>query len=336
MADPSPQKPLTVLEGFKGFLLWVGGSLAGITAILYACGYLVTRAHLSMLGLYGLVDYGNDYFLQEGAKFLVTTGYTVVRTLLPLATGAAVLVVGWLLLRSMLGAARRSRWFSAVRERIAPAGLRARLRATGAWIASHHALWRRLFYVLLFVALVFHADDYLGAFDRPLSIENVLYAQPTSASGVKPGTAAEIGHWILSDARDGLTRVFEDLLFGAFLAAVLALFAWRTVRPWRQRAWLAAPFFAALLIYLVMLPMAYGVLERPIRYPVLSLATKEDTVQPKGKIFLLALTDRAFVVWSRDARKVVWFPVESVTRAEIRTVEDLFGRAASKDEEGAK
>lgn len=37
----------------RAFVVGLGGALAGITAILYACGYLVTRAHLSLLGLYG-------------------------------------------------------------------------------------------------------------------------------------------------------------------------------------------------------------------------------------------------------------------------------------------
>ena len=71
--DATPE-PIGIAKGLKGFLLWVGGSLAGITAVFYACGYLVTRAHMSMLGLYGFVTFDGDHFLQEGAKFLMAIG----------------------------------------------------------------------------------------------------------------------------------------------------------------------------------------------------------------------------------------------------------------------
>ena len=92
MADniSEPPVPLSVeksklVAGTRAFIVWLGGALAGITAILYATGYLITRAHLSLLGLYGVVDFGNDYIVQEGAKFFLVTGYSFGRTVaLPL------------------------------------------------------------------------------------------------------------------------------------------------------------------------------------------------------------------------------------------------------------
>src|SRR4030095_8888679 len=59
---PSDAVPVTIASRIKRFVLWLGGSLAGITALLYAAGYLVTRSHLHMLGLYGFVEFDNDYF----------------------------------------------------------------------------------------------------------------------------------------------------------------------------------------------------------------------------------------------------------------------------------
>src|SRR3546814_3031505 len=52
-------------------MVWAGGSLAGITAVLYVCGYLITTAHIYTLGLYGLVAFSKDYFLLEGSKFVL-------------------------------------------------------------------------------------------------------------------------------------------------------------------------------------------------------------------------------------------------------------------------
>ena len=60
-----------IVSGLKGFMVWIGGSLAGMTAILYVCGYLITTAHIYTLGLYGLVDFNKDYFLLEGAKYVL-------------------------------------------------------------------------------------------------------------------------------------------------------------------------------------------------------------------------------------------------------------------------
>src|SRR3546814_8458036 len=61
-----------LISGLKGFMVWTGGSLAGITAVLYVCGYLITTAHIYTLGLYGLVDFSKDYFLLAGSKFVLT------------------------------------------------------------------------------------------------------------------------------------------------------------------------------------------------------------------------------------------------------------------------
>lgn len=89
---------MDIAAGIKSFILWIGGSLAGITAVLYACGYLVTRAHMNMLGLYGFVEFDNDHFLQEGAKFLIVAGYDpAVMTMIFLSIAGLLVgvTVGW-------------------------------------------------------------------------------------------------------------------------------------------------------------------------------------------------------------------------------------------------
>src|SRR3546814_10785541 len=63
-------RAIGLISGLKGFMVWTGGSLAGITAVLYVCGYLITTAHIYTLGLYCLVDFSKDYFLLEGSKFV--------------------------------------------------------------------------------------------------------------------------------------------------------------------------------------------------------------------------------------------------------------------------
>jgi hypothetical protein len=296
--------PLGILEGFKAFLVWVGGSLAGITALLYACGYLVTRAHMSMLGLYGLVEYGNDHFLQEGAKFLLAAGYDVLRVLVVFVVMAGVVVLIVLIGRRLLHDTSLAKKLAALLH---------------GWLANW---WRHGLYVVLFLALVWHTDTYINAFERPLSIANLLYSDTSRTTSTQPGSAAELAGWIVAGDATRLARQFEDLLFGGVAAAALAFFAWRVVAKWRLRAWLVAPFVLPLAIYVVTLPMAYGVMQRPVRYPLVSFAGYES--ESEGRLFLLSRTGDAFVVWNESARRLVWLPSGGVKRAEVHGVGDLF------------
>jgi len=320
LAEESTAKPLGVVEGFKRFLLWLGGSLAGITAVLYGSGYLVTRAHLSMLGLYGLVEYGNDHFLQEGAKFLVSVSYDVLRTFLPLAALLA-LLSGLGALAFLVG----GRALRGTRLATKAADLRGRLAAFG-W-------WRQTAFALLFLALLWHSDRFLDAFEQPLGVLNLLYTEPVRPAPTDRG-AAKLKALLLAGQTERLNDEFADLLVGLVTAGVLAIAAWRVSAPWRSRIWLAAPFLAATTIYLITLPMDYGALLRPVRYPIV---TFEGELHPgAGPLFLFSRTGEGFVVWDSAARRVVFMPADGVKRAEIRDVGMLFGSRREGVEGGAK
>src|SRR5579862_5065714 len=75
---------MSLLKGIAAFSGWLTGALAGVGAILYALGYLVTRAHLNFLGVSGLFDQSNFFFVQEGAMFLADVAVIIARTLLSL------------------------------------------------------------------------------------------------------------------------------------------------------------------------------------------------------------------------------------------------------------
>ena len=304
--EASAPEPPGVLASFKGFLLWVGGSLAGMTALLYATGYLVTRAHLSMLGLHGLVEVSSDQFLQEGAKLILAAGYTVLRTTLALGALAGVVVFVAMLLGRLL-------------DRVA-AGRRCVDFATR--VASSKGL-RHFLFAGLFLALALHADHYLRVAEQPLAAIDLLYVDPASLR-VEPGKGNRVAVWILGGDSEQMDRDFDDLLLGAILAGLLALGAWRVVAPWPLRAWLVAPFVAALGISLVTLPMAYGVLQRPAHYPLVSLTLDHDEPAARGSLFLLSRTPDAFVLWNPESRRVLWLPAGAVRRAEIGAVKNLF------------
>jgi len=303
MAD-TPGAPRSLLEGFKSVLLWIGGTLAGISALLYTSGYLVTRSHLAMLGLYGLVEYGSDHFLQEGAKFVTTTAYTVLRPLLSIVAvlGVAVLAagaIGWIV-------------------RLSPADGRVRRARKRLGSVARSEAVRRVVFALALLALLWHVWHFYDDYERPLAVADLLYATPSRPDG-------EIDALILAGDTGTLHARFEGLLWGTLLAGLLTCVAWRVAAPWRSRDWLVLPFAVTLALYVVTLPMAYGVLKRPVRYALVSLSGESGSLPGGEATYLLDRKSDGFVVWDGATRRVLWLPASGVRRAEVRGVQSLFG-----------
>ncbi len=297
------------IEGLKSFLVWVAGALAGITAILYACGYLVTRSHLAMLGLYGLVDFGVDHFLQEGAKFAITVAYMALRPLLSLVVllGLVVLVVR--VVGSALARRGAGGWLADVKGKLTA-------------LVSPESR-RGLAYLLCLGALLTHATYAFDFFESPLTVANLLYADPAAA---RPGSLAAL---LLTGERSLLHGHFEGLLWGTVLAAVLMLAAWRTLGAGSSRTLQSlqmVPFGVTLALYMVTLPMDYGVLERSVHYGVVSFTSEPGAPPVGGNLYLLDKKSDGFVVWDKSTRRVVWVPASKIQRAELHAVEPLFSR----------
>jgi hypothetical protein len=318
LPSSAPKQELgSLVVGIKGFLVWLGGSLASITAIFYATGYLITRAHLSMLGLHGVLDFDNHYIVQEGGKFFLVVGYsTVSNVALPLLAVLGPAVVAAMVLRRLLGS-RARRWREYLRHRLP--GFSAQ-----GWM-------RLLAFVLLFAAFLWHSETFLLKFQNPLCIGNLLYAESGSApcpAAMMERGADELKRALLGRDETLLNNAFQELVFGFALAAALAYLTWRITLPWRWRSWYAAPSFFAAALYLVLLPMDYGVLQRSITYPRIALTPGDKSKFPMtGPLFLLNQTAREFVVWDASVRKLFWIPADSVKRAELDGTYDLFDPA---------
>ena len=313
---------LVLLTGLKGFVVWLTGSVAGLTAVLYGIGYLVTRAHFSVLGLYGFAEVGNDYFLQEGAKFFVVVGYKIARAAAPLlavlAFLALVVFVIWLLARFALRRLTPG-------ARLGDVGQRLRSRLLSIRNAD---FWRASAFVLFLFAALNEAGTSVIASQRPLCIANLLYA--TGQQGQCGGTtghadAVAIREALLAGDTATLDLRFESILFGIAGTSILIYLAWRLAPAWRHRGWLLAPLLLALALFAILLPMDYGVLERPISYPLVRITPNDGQAEiDQGPLFLMNKTDSGFVVWSATSRHVVWLPNSGIKRAEISSVENLF------------
>lgn len=304
----------SLVVGIKGFLVWLGGSLAGITAIFYATGYLITRAHLSMLGLHGVLDFDNRAIVHEGGKFLLVVAYSTVSDVaLPLLAVLGPVAIAVLGVRRLLGG-----WVPRWRERLLG-------RFSGA--AARDGL-RGMAGVTLFLAFLWHSETFLPKFQHPLCIGDLLYAQ--SGSTPCPGAALQRGARPLKQALLGrderlLNNAFQDLVLGFALALVLAYLTWRTTLPWRGGVLYAAPSIIAAGLYLILLPMDYGVLQRAVSYPRIALTPEDGASFPMaGPLFLLKQTERDFIVWDASVRKLFWLPAGTVKRAELDGTYDLF------------
>lgn len=326
---PDLPEAINIAAGIKGFILWIGGSLAGITALLYACGYLVTRAHLHMLGLYGFVEFNSDHFLQEGAKFFLAVAYDLAGTAVFVFT-----LIGLALVPVVAVSFIGKRWALPLLERFS--AWRELRRSTQA-----PRIARGLFYGALFAVLIWLTGNSLHPFYAPLCISDLLY-QPAgsidcSANGELAGLSSSLKTALLSGDAEQLGNAFGERLSQTLYLVLLACIAWQTVAPWRRRGWLITPFLVSMGLFLLLLPMDYGVLKRPTVYPVLGIELKQDgDTAPAASAtdthhetwFLLDKTDSEFIVWNASTRKVVWMPVDALSRAQIVRMQDLFGDAA--------
>lgn len=241
------------------------------------------------------------------------TAYSVGRdTVLPLLSILTPLALIGILLGVLLRA-RVSRWRTALSARFLHVDARPFLRAIA--------------FVALFMLFLWHSDIYLDKFERPLCYANLLYTDGgTAKCGVAGGPAAEgLRAALLGSDKALLDAAFQDLTIGLAGAMLIAWLTWRVTLPWRWHAWCVAPSFFATALYVLLLPMDYGVLQRAINYPRIALTFDAKSAFPvAGPVFLLNKSSSDFVVWGAASRKLIWVPAGSVKRAEVDGAYDLF------------
>lgn len=311
---------MSLFKGIALFIGWVTSSLAGIAAILYACGYLITQAQLRSLGLSGILERSPDYYLQEGANFFIGL-VTRLTQIIPWLFWAGCIFVVLLILGLPVGIYM---FKGKRRERMATLSEKIRYRITDA-LKRRPWLWRNAAYLLCLCILIFHLTRYLSDFTPALNVSNLLYGGPT-----KPGSSqasVDLARWILANDSGKLEGHFCVLLWGTLQTGVVLALAWYVIRPARLKIWLIAPFVVIFLIYVLFLPLAYGTLLRPTRFPVVALTSESPRLaRVKGSLFLLHRTDSAFVLWDEQARRVLWIPSDQILTAEVRGVRPLFGK----------
>jgi len=255
-----------IADGVKGFLVWIGGSLAGISALLYASGYLVTRSHLHMLGLYGVVDFNNDYYLQEGSKFVAGVTYDIgngagslLRPSAPYLAGIA--IAGLLLARYI-----RRLWLHASARQ---------------WARTRQLEVLRLVGLLvLFAAMAAGTRAYVQTSMGLVGASNLLFsASPNMATCAANDSRPQpdLGVALLCDSELPLKDAFSAQGLLCLKLIGLAAVAWQLAATSRHRTWLLAPFLVRLAPVL-RLPPARGGLPTAcaLRCPAAVLRDRES------------------------------------------------------------
>lgn len=310
---------MDLFKGIAIFVGWLTSSLAGIAAIFYACGYLVMRAKLNMLGLFGLFEYPREQYLQEGGKFFVAVTVMLIGKLLP----RLVLLLYVLAFVSIIVLL-----FLAVGFFFKGSGFLERCGRMKSYLLAMPKGWPWLwssFLLLCFVfILVFYVLDYLNSFAAVLGVSNLLYGSPERMGG--GDDASLVIRWLLQGDSQQLQLYFLQLLKGELLAVLLLTAAWYTTAMFQKaRLWLVSPFIIVAVLYTIFTPMAYGVLVRPTKYAVVSFNWKDQPIAaaPSG-FYLLNKSDREFVLWDRDQKKVLCISNDLVWGAQVSELRPLF------------
>uniref|UniRef100_A0A832A686 Uncharacterized protein n=1 Tax=Desulfacinum infernum TaxID=35837 RepID=A0A832A686_9BACT len=310
---------MELFRGVAAFIGWLTGSVAGIAAIFYACGYLVARAHLNMLGLFGLFEFPKERYLQEGGKFFTVLASMLIVDMLPLLVLMLYLLTAIFFLFIVFVAACHVLPLQTFADRC-----RKLISIFKAFPKGKPWLWSLLLLVCLAYVLVFFVMDYYNDFAAVLGISNVLYHSSESLSELP--NIARIERWLLEGDSPRLHAYFLHLLEGEFLALVVLTAAWYTTVPFHKvRLWVISPFLLIVTLYTLFTPMAYGVLVRPTKYAVVSFRWKEKVLDKESAVFyLLNKTDREVVVWDEASQKVSCLSSEAFESMQVVGLQALF------------
>lgn len=313
---------MDLFKGIALFIGWLTSSFVGIGVILYACGYLVTRAQLRLLGLFGLFEDNPDYYLQEGANFFVILIQTATYQII---LGLAHFGIS-LLFFFALGLPLAMVLFKK-REQIVRLGEKWRASFVGL-AAGHPWLSQNAIFVMLLFVLIIHLTSYMNEFLSTLNVSYLLYKSAADCNQYS-GKAAQICYGILTPeagSREYLDGHFHRLLWATLQAGLVLTLAWYLTSATRLRFWLTSPFIALFIMYVLYLPLAYGVLVRPIRYPVVNLTSENKVLaEVNGPLFLLKKTEHEFVLWDFQGKRALWIPNEEIKAAEVSRIQPLFG-----------
>lgn len=288
------------------FIAWLTGSLAGIAAIFYSCGYILTRSNLRLLGFQDLLAYNYQYYLQEGADFflkLIILSSEILLSLFAVILLLAVPVVIVVQIRKM----HRFTWLDRMAWKVFPAQWRTK--QVGKFVLA-----------IIGLLIFYHLIDKLEASYAPMKISNIFYMEPgemkaTLQSAGEACSKGKICYWLLTGDRAKLNSRLVGLLLLVMESGALLYGGILVTAKSRCRLLILTPLSIIFMTYTLLLPMAYGVLIKEIDlFPFHPTSLSEDETK---NFYLVHKNTAEFLLWDAAAKKIYWFPAGGIPGAEI-------------------
>jgi len=270
-----------MLKQIGGFVAWFSGSVAGISALLYALGFVATKAADQVLGV------GIDFTSRDAVAYVARGGSVVMRT---------ALISVWSAL-GVLAVAALIRWFWA-RSGLEGRASVARLRPSAEAVAPPAAAL-----AMIAVSIIGLARYVVPA----LGVEGLLFASlaPAEVCAREPG----LQRAILTQNAEALQDFFS--VFALCIGAVigLGLLARQALMAPDRRSW-AVLAGLALFLGLLGAPIGYGALVLEAAAP--PVAIRPETAGEPGRMRLISRADNGILIWLEDRRKLRWIKAEKV------------------------
>jgi hypothetical protein len=304
------------MELFKGaaaFIVWLSGALAAISGFLYAFGYVATLSNLYSLGLSPLVlSFDPLFYLQRGSGFTLYVLRLLFHILLiPMIAFVVVTLI-------VLAVTHFWRERKLTEKSLHKAGA----------VFGKAETWKALIYVLVLVILFWEMLTSYDDLTRILTVSDLLYETVGQKNDAAETRTIRLRQALTADRQ---APAVADLIHTSFLDSVLFLLeltvlfcvAWRLTAGRRFRPLLVAPFALALAMFFVSLPMIYGILILPNKYPLVRIAAEDATIETAADYYLLNKTARELVIWDGPNKRLLWLPIGSVTKVEVDRIESL-------------
>lgn len=309
---------MNIFQATVKFIGWLSGSLAGIAALLTFFGYLVTAAHLKLLGLdITLFGLSGEYYLQRGGNFVFYVIDTLSqRILLPLMVIALLPLIIILIVDLFSEQGRLRSWLKSIQQKLA---------ATCVQQATHLKICGLLLLVLL---LFLQLGPSVDSLINPLKISDLLYRVSTAESDASIDDCIFLA--LVNQQQNVLAANFFYLIIAMLRAGLYLSIVWYISKNVKFRIILNLPFFMIFLLYLVFLPMDYGVMLIKSEFPLVTFITKKAEKFQQENYFLLNKTDKAFMLWDDANNKMMWVPVSEVARIDIGRNQPLWQKTINR------
>jgi hypothetical protein len=279
---------LEQLRKLGAFVGWLSSSLAGVTALLYAMGFIATLAHLRVLGM----DF--DFASRDPFEYISRGGSAVWRGTLAAIVPGLLLVFLWELI----------------------SGLVARLRKRS---DARPMLFGDIALVLLMVIVA--AIGLHFGLSPALEPKSLLFADDSTVCGY---LADETTKAIVTDDREELGKQFARVAFAAGIVASLAwLGARRMLREGGSRILLSLYAVTAVITMLI-IPVAHGVFLGTGLPSIQLFGEVTNRFTDAGSLRLLQHGDSGTFLWSESAREILWLRSETVEGFRLGMTAPLF------------